>query len=404
MKYKCSLNYTSLATVILLLSSPNIKADSNVYNELQEANKAINDPSVNWKEAAQHFINAFDEFSQNILDILNTKGGKTVWNTFISVELWKKGRTFPSHFPENYYLKQETINDRAICGAAYWRTTCWDTDNEEVPCCLCNPIMDLLCCIPTCGLWPMIHCIASVSSLQGSGAYYFKDHIEPYLKKYIISTLQVNSLEEAGDYWEKQFLIPVSNLLIDHSNEMLNHDSNTLQLLLDLYRTYYRSNFIGKTGTLHGCGTYIDISAVEELANFAAIYQNVYNYLANSIVNCNQSENKEYENILCCLLTQKDKGITNNNKYYKGAWEYGLDIEHLLEIVQPHSTINQETILPAISRAIEIAKDIVYEIKLDRQNKHDQQVAEAQLQAAEAQQQAANTQLQAAVCASHKIN
>ena len=366
--YSCSLKCLSLATATLLLNSHNIHAD--IRGNLDNANtafRALDDNPENWKEVAQSFINVFDEFSNGIFTVLDEHGGKPLHNTFISTSLWKIGRVCPGHsFPADNYLKQETLDNMSACGSTFWHQACWGTEDPWT-CWRLNPITCLICTPLTCGLMPLMQgmwlCIlAGDGDPKGDPIYYFKDNVEEPLKAHICQELGVTSIKQAGLLWERDFVTPVSRLLMDHAQDM-QQDAVTLQLMLNLYRCYHRCDFIAARGIDNSYDkVFVDFSA--QLVNFAEVYQRFYNSLVDTILNCKAPG--EMENILCGLLQKPMGEIKIGTKYYNGSWEYGLVIEHLFALIQQKLETSQAS--EAINNAIQIAEGLAQQLRQENNN------------------------------------
>ena len=376
MNYSCSLKCLSLATATLLLNSYKTQAD--VRGNLDNANtafRALTDNPGNWKEVAQSFVNVFDEFSNGIFTVLDEHGGKFD-QPFISISLWKQGKLLPEYccfsMFASKYLKQETIDAMPTCGPSFWHESCWGT--EETCFCMFNPITTLIMTQLTCCLFaPWFQCAiigasawAEGTGTKGNPIYYFKDNVEGPVKTYISQALRVSSIKQAGLLWERNFVTPVSQLLIEHSEEM-KQDAVTLQILLNLRKCY-------------SC---CDFQSIEALPNSNDITQMFFESLAETIITCNTPG--EMENILCGLLLKNDGKSKIGNKYYKGCGEYNIPIKCLIQRICEHVAISKDSTQTneTIQRAIQVAMSIVKEMDIKEQREHEQYVADQYAYAAE---------------------
>ena len=242
-------------------------------------------------------------------------------------------------------------------------------------CTVLNPFSCLGWTVCTLGLWPCIFYgqIGAASEFKGKPIYYFKDNIVGPLKPYICQALRVSSIKQAGLLWERNFITPVSQLLIEHSEEM-KQDAVTLQILLNLYRCYHRCDFIAARGMdWSDRKVFLDSSA--KLKNFSDVYQRFYDSLVDALLSCNEAG--EMENILCGLLLKEDGQTKIGNKYYKGTWEYGIVIEHLVDIMTEQLAVSQKaTTSQSITNAFQVALKNVQEIKAEVQRSHEQNIAD----------------------------
>ena len=330
------------------------KASAEVLKSLGEAHKNL---EANWQDAAQYFIDAHEELDQGLRKILDENGAQPLWDSAIALTLWKKNRTFPKGL--GAHLLQESTNVPRH-GRYKLHALCWGDENAL---CCCNPIAHVL----TGGIGLCVGC-----SLYGERLYYVKDKVEPLLKDYVYLSLRNKDLRKpdlpkAADFWEKKFVNPVSQLLLDHLTEM-KKDEKTMQLLLKLYRAYHRCECIvlQDMEDLSIAGVVCDnshdsifseyrtqISRVP-LRKFREIRRTFYEELADTIVGWDTAG--EGENILCALLMD-DHSSKIGDKRYPGSLDRAIDIVALVDELNKKMAVGPDPDThSAIGEAIAIAK------------------------------------------------
>ena len=340
----------SLATATgLVFNSQIVEAD--ILGSLKHANElyaTLNQNPTAWPDAARSFLAAFDEFDQGLRDVLDAEGAIPMLNTAILVEIWKKGRTFPRDFTAESFLKEETIEGLPVCSPYWWHGACCATDGGcFLMLCFANPLMNLVgMCVPVC------------ISLTANPAphYYFKDHVEPLLKRYIFSSLRVGSLREAALFWERNFVAPVSQLLIDHAAEMKT-DDGILQILLDLYRSYHLCDAIAFIGPNNWASQGVFTEEAPQsirLKKFTQVYQVFYDELADAILAWTTPG--EGENTLCGLLLENEGKSKIGTKYYYGTERYKINIVTLVTTFNKRLTMGGQSASAAIAQAIGVAQ------------------------------------------------
>ena len=330
------------------------KASAEVLKSLGEAHKNL---EANWQDAAQHFIDAHEELDQGLRKILDENGAQPLWDTTIALTLWKENRTFPKGLGGSL-LRESTKVPKM--GRSKWHSLCWGTEDSF---CCCNPITHAL----TAGLTLGAGCLLTNEKL-----YYVKDTAEPLIKDYIYLSLRNKDLRKpdlskAADFWEKKFVNPVSQLLLDHLTEM-NKDERSMQLLLNLYRAYHRCEYVvlQDMEDLHITGVVCDnsdrgifseyrtqISRVP-LRKFREIRRTFYEELADTIVGWDPAG--EGENILCALLMD-DHSSKIGDKRYPGSLDRAIDIVALVDELNKKMAVGPDPDThSAIGEAIAIAK------------------------------------------------
>ena len=316
-------------------------------------------------DAAQSFINAFDEFDKGIREVLDSEGAIPMLDTAILVDVWGKDRTFPSNFDARSFLKEETLAELHACGPYGWHAVWCDTEDKVVGGCF-GWFLSVITCFM---VFPWVN-FAMVDK-DALGTYYLKDHVAPILKSYIFQTLKVDSLQAAGAFWKRNFVVPVSQLLLDHSAEMKT-DDRALQILLNLYNCYHRCDAIATTGpnrwATNGVFTEEAPQSIR-LAKFQQVYQIFYDELVDAILNW--STPGEGENILCGLLLEDDGTTKIGSQYYQGTSYYKINIVQLISTLNKRLAVSgAQTVNASIARAVGIAQQR-YKQKQDELNARD---------------------------------
>ena len=321
-------NVWMLATAVVAFMSSCLHAELTVLEELDTAEGA-----QDWKVAAQHYINAFEKFDSELARILESRGGKRIMNTTtITLAPWRQNEFPQKHmrYSEEDFLASSTL--------ATLEPGCMEVGIGE------------------------------------AGCRYFEKNIAPELKQYIWSTLGVTSrqkkLPQAAAIWDRRFVKPVAELLIEHlMTGGSEPDEEKWPLLLGLYRGYHHSEFIlffnGKSNA--HIGIFSDNLKDEiPLHRFNDVYMYFYNELACAILRCTTPG--ELANRFCALLRSDDKNKVGNN-YYEGSLFYGVDIVHLVEILGAQCN-DQRTVTPtqeissSVASAVRRAQEMV-------QQRHD---------------------------------
>ena len=358
----------SLATATGVIFNNNQIVKADILENLKHANEIYATLKENpdaWMDAAQSFINAFDEFDKGIREVLDSEGAIPMLDTAILVDVWGKDRTFPSNFDAGSFLKEETLAELHACGPYGWHAVWCDTEDKVVGGCFGWSLSVITCFM----VFPWVN-FAMVDK-DALGTYYLKDHVAPILKSYIFQTLKVDSLQAAGAFWKRNFVVPVSQLLLDHSSEMKT-DDRALQTLLDLYGRYHRCDGIGFTGpnywSQYGIFTEEAPGSVH-LANFPQVYQIFYDELVDAILNW--STPGEGENILCGLLLEDDGTTKIGSQYYHGTSYYKINIVQLISTLNKRLAVSgAQTVNASIARAVGIAQQR-YKQKQDELNARD---------------------------------
>lgn len=176
--------------------------------------------------------------------------------------------------------------------------------------------------------------------------HYISAKIDPPLKTYIIQTLKTKNMKEAGDYWRKHFVIPASQLLVDHLDDMKS-SPESLQVLLELYERYHRCLFY--------CKEPMDLRHEDPESvlspNFMEIYHKFYENLVDTLLSDDIS--KESENILCALLMDEER-----TKIGGKACDYRVSLLHLIkQLNKSLVTIGEQQVNTSIARAIAMAQE-----------------------------------------------
>ncbi|MGX8717102.1 MAG: hypothetical protein ACSW8C_03890 [bacterium] len=345
----------SLATATGVIFNNNQIVKADILENLKHANEICATLKENpdaWMDAAQSFINAFDEFNEELNDVLYSEGAVPLVGTPIHVEIWGKGRTFPKNFTGNSFVQAETLAELHACGPYGWHAACCDTENRTAMGCAMPWVLTVANC---CLVFPWINFLGV--DQDALGVYYMKDHVEPILKSHIFRALKVDSLQAASAFWKRNFVVPVSQLLLDHSAEMKT-DDRALQILLDLYNRYHRCDAIAMTGLSGHSGD--GVFTEEEpryirLANFQQVYRVFYDELVDTILTWHTPG--EGENILCGLLLERSESTKIGSQYYLGTACYSIsDIKLISTLNKRLAVSGAQTVNASIARAVGIAQ------------------------------------------------
>ena len=329
-----------LATAVVAFMSSCLHAELTVLEELDTAEGA-----QDWKVKAQHYINAFEKFHGGMKTILERNGGKLFGGyTSIMLAVWRKNRTYPERLFSRSFLSSSTF--------ATLEPSCCDFDSGP------------------------------------AGCKYFEKNIAPELKQYIWSTLGVTSqkkkLPQAAAIWDRRFVKPVAELLIEHlMTGGSEPDEEKWPLILGLYRGYILSELVSfycpcsfaSVGQFHE-----NFKSEIPLHKFDDVYMYFYNELASAILHCTTPG--EHANRFCALLRSDDKNKVGDN-YYEGALFYRVNIVHLMEVLVAQ-TNDRETITPTpeIKSSVDVALRRAQETLQERHEDNARATAETLRQAA----------------------
>jgi len=331
-----------------LLGLNHTQAD--IVNDIRQANQAIKDNPSDWRAVSEMFINAFNEFSQSINDVLEERGGKPTPNGhFLWTSAWKQGKLTPKNWNMTDFMSEEHNQTLAgcYCGLSCWQALCCDCTNLTTVL-FYNPISCFAWAVCTAGMMP---CLVSIpmyfEAHEQSGVVYknyYENKIGKYVKQCIYQKLHVSSLQQAERYWTQNFITPTSNLLQQHLNEMKNN-TDDFKLLLNLHRAYF-------------CSDVVFTNKIDEakLKNFSTIYQVFYDALAETLLN-SANNDAEMDNIHAGLLLAdgRDKPFIIEGTPYQHAWYYGINIEHLLlDVYQRKACINQGNFSEKVYNALQV--------------------------------------------------
>ena len=312
----------SLATALIFGTNP-IQAD--IVNDIRQANQTLRSNPNDWRAASGMFINAFNEFSQAINDVLEERGGNTRLGHFLWTSAWKTGRLIPKDWCLTGFMSKEHNQTLGGCylGSSFWIETCCNCTNPTTALCF-NPISFTLATICTAGIWlsfaPFIMYFDAHEDPGPVYQNYYEDKIGKYVKQCIYQKLHVSSLQ-------------------------MGNNADDLRLLLNLHRTYFFSDFV-----------FTNKIDEAKLKNFSSIYQIFYDKLAETLLN-SANNDAEMDNIHVGLLMADsyDKPFIIEDTPYQHCLYYGITLDHLLlDVYQRKVCINQGNLSEKVFNALQV--------------------------------------------------
>ena len=331
----------SLATALIFGTNP-IQAD--IVNDIRQANQTLRSNPNDWRAASGMFINAFNEFSQAINDVLEERGGNTRLGHFLWTSAWKTGRLIPKDWCLTGFMSKEDNQTLGGCylGSSFWIETCCNCTNLTTALCF-NPISFTVATICTAGIWLSFAPFIMYFDAHEDPGPVYQNYYED-VKQCIYQKLHVSSLQQAERYWTQNFVAPTSELLQKYSKEMGNN-ADDLRLLLNLHRTYFFSDVV-----------FTNKIDEAKLKNFSSIYQIFYDKLAETLLN-SANNDAEMDNIHVGLLMADsyDKPFIIEDTPYQHCLYYGITLDHLLlDVYQRKVCINQGNLSEKVFNALQV--------------------------------------------------
>ena len=252
--------------------------------------------------------------------------------------------------------KRQEVVGCCSCNQYWWESVCcWGTSwiihfSNLLTCCLCLPVMEGLNCLIT-----------------GNDEYVqeqtFMQHVKRAIKDFIFDEFNVSTLQQAGQYLQRNFCTPISNLILKINQEEVVWTKDNLIPLLQLY-----ANYVACDG---GYGYQKNFAQHK----YSEIREIVHNFIVKTI--CSSGNGNEELN--AWLGKQLANWKKNPYSSLAGIGQYQIEIEFLLDMIDRIKAQGSVNISSNLQNIINI---ITNEVDLNKQKRELENQRRANINAA----------------------